>query len=508
MRDTSGSRLWLVAAVLVVVGCGPREHLSVRIDGRSARLQNAPIVLPDSPSCESLGLTPFAYKIEPAVSGTYGIDAEWGGLNTVTVSVDGVTFDWSATLTIDAVIVKGGPDANLYTYAPEAISNAGEPALHAPVSPSTGTYYGLSHLEFCFDYELAVAKTAVPSFERRYGWSIDKTSTVTELLLSAGQVHAIPYRVEVRVAGHDDGDYRVAGAVTVHNPAPFAATIESITDVLGDAPVTLDCGDVELPYAIAANATLVCTYDSGLAGSVMPASLTNVVEVATSGLVGGGSALAVADFTMAELRPVDDCVEVSDDLAGPLGTACVPGPHSFTYSWEAGPFECGEHQVANVAAFVTDDTGATASDSWWVPVTVPCAVGCTLTPGYWKTHSSYGPAPYDDAWALLVDGSDTAFYLSGQSYLGVLQTAPQGNAYYILAHAFAGAELNRSNGASFGAATAAWSEAKAIFESYTPADFASLKGKGATDLRAYALARAATLDAYNNGLIGPGHCSE
>ena len=28
---------------------------------------------------------------------------------------------------------------------------------------------------------------------------------------------------------------------------------------------------------------------------------------------------------------------------------------------------------------------------------------CTLTQGYWKTHSSYGPAPYDVTWAILGD---------------------------------------------------------------------------------------------------------
>ena len=34
--------------------------------------------------------------------------------------------------------------------------------------------------------------------------------------------------------------------------------------------------------------------------------------------------------------------------------------------------------------------GDTGSASWTIDVTVPCAGGCTLTPGYWKTHSSFG----------------------------------------------------------------------------------------------------------------------
>jgi hypothetical protein len=81
-----------------------------------------------------------------------------------------------------------------------------------------------------------------------------------------------------------------------------------------------------------------------------------------------------------------------------------------------------------------------------IDINVPCGGGCTLTPGYWKTHSSYGPAPYDDTWAQI--GEDTIFFLSGQSYYDVLWTNPEGNAYYILAHAYIAAQLNLLNGAS------------------------------------------------------------
>ena len=69
--------------------------------------------------------------------------------------------------------------------------------------------------------------------------------------------------------------------------------------------------------------------------------------------------------------------------------------------------------ITNIASFVTNDTGATGSDSWTVFIDVLCP-GCTYTQGYWKTHSRYGPAPYDTTWAKV--GEDTPFYLSGQSY--------------------------------------------------------------------------------------------
>jgi hypothetical protein len=129
-----------------------------------------------------------------------------------------------------------------------------------------------------------------------------------------------------------------------------------------------------------------------------------------------------------------------------------------------------------------------------------------LTPGYWKTHSTYGPASYDDTWASL--GEDTAFFSSETTYYGALWTSPNGNAYWILAHAYIAAELNQLNGADFTAAQAAFDSATALFSnpSYTPTYIGSLRGN--SPLRATFISLATILDNYNNGLIGPGHCSE
>jgi hypothetical protein len=129
--------------------------------------------------------------------------------------------------------------------------------------------------------------------------------------------------------------------------------------------------------------------------------------------------------------------------------------------------------------------------------------GCTLTPGYWKTHSKYGPAPYDDLWAYI--GEDTTFFLSAQSWYQVLWTSPTGgNAYYILAHHYVAATLNILNGAS---STQQVNEAllwagKSFFNTYTSTS------KLDTKVRNQALYYADLLDQYNNGYTGPGHCTE
>ena len=99
--------------------------------------------------------------------------------------------------------------------------------------------------------------------------------------------------------------------------------------------------------------------------------------------------------------------------------------------------------------------------------------GCTLTPGYWKTHSNYGPAPLDDTWA---GREDNGFWLSGQTVYEVINTPPKkGNAYYILAFQYIAASLNKDAGAWVpDEAWGAFDCADTFFSSYTPSDALSL----------------------------------
>ncbi|HSM16846.1 MAG TPA: hypothetical protein VK845_07600 [Gemmatimonadales bacterium] len=130
--------------------------------------------------------------------------------------------------------------------------------------------------------------------------------------------------------------------------------------------------------------------------------------------------------------------------------------------------------------------------------------GCTLTQGYWKTHSIFGPAGPTDATWDLVGGPNTAFFLSGQSWYQVFWTSPSGNAYYNLAHQFMAAKLNVLSGANPTAVSSALASATTLFNTYTPAQIGALSGSDS--LRKQFLSLATTLDNYNKGLIGPGHC--
>jgi hypothetical protein len=100
-----------------------------------------------NPSCIDLGYG-RELKFDPPSAGTKSGDG-------VTVELSngadelGPLVDWTSSAPVDAVIVKGGPNANVYVYAGES---SGDTGLHAPFN-GPGKYYGLSHVAFCWDDE-------------------------------------------------------------------------------------------------------------------------------------------------------------------------------------------------------------------------------------------------------------------------------------------------------------------------------------------------------------------
>jgi hypothetical protein len=125
--------------------------------------------------------------------------------------------------------------------------------------------------------------------------------------------------------------------------------------------------------------------------------------------------------------------------------------------------------------------------------------GCTRTQGYWKTHAS--GRKFDETWNEV--GGSGATFLHGMSYITVLNTAPKGDAWYILAHQYIAALLNQKAGANTSDVDDELAEALGILTANAPG---SLKAQSATRDRAIELA--GILDDYNNGEIGPGHCGE
>jgi len=464
-----------------------------------------------NPKCQDLGYQ-SVLEINPPNPGTYYLPDNSSSV-TITITGDG-TFNWSSTFGIDAVIAKGGPNANAYHYNPES---TGDNNLSTPINPNNNKPYGLSHIYFCYDVDpLLVSKTAETSFTRTWDWTINKSANTSTLVLADGQIFSVNYSITVD-ATSTDNNWNVSGEIVITNPAGNpAAIISSINDVLSDfGPVNVDCGnEFNLPYTLAGGETLTCSYSQNLEG---PVNQTNNVTVETAGMVLGGSASADVIFNSTPTNEINKCVTLNDtNPNGPQNVeVCAEDvPETFNYQVSFGKhndadvkLECGENTYTNTSTLTMADTENQKTSIWTINATVECTNGCTLTQGYWKTHNNSfkGGAPADDAWYNLgLLGENTPFFNSGKTWFQIFWMPPSGgNAYLQLAHQYMAAKLNILNGAYAPTQVQnAISWAESFFPGKTPAT--SLTNTQKNQARYYA----SVLAQYNEGLIGPGHCSE
>lgn len=460
-------------------------------------------VVPGGADCASLGIGTHELRIESPVDGWYQLDAGNRLLFRYYNDTHTVFFYTQSSLRLDGVLVHSGTDTTVW----ELNEANGWPSLGA-LDQVNGGYAPTDAVSFCWDYELFLNPNAYAKYRGQQEWDIAKTGLDVALTLAEGQTYVADYTVTVAPSTVTTVHQYIDGPVFINNPTPYTPTIDAVTVMVGELAATVTC-PVTFPYVMPAFRTLTCNWRVDVPDT---ADRLVYVDVVSDGSVAVDRSLEIASFAKHTTQSVlvDTCVDVFDDhVAGELlGTTCASdGPRTFSYSAEVGPFAvCGPFEVVNTAWYVGKSTGASEAATWTVGGEVPCATGCSLTPGYWKTHSEYGPAPYDGTWAQLPQGADTPFFASGGSYYGVLWTSPAGgNAYYILAHAYIAAALNRLNGADFAAAQDAFDAATALFQAYGPSS-AALGKKGFA--RSQAIALAETLDRYNNGLIGPGHCDE
>jgi hypothetical protein len=162
---------------------------------------------------------------------------------------------------------------------------------------------------------------------------------------------------------------------------------------------------------------------------------------------------------------------------------------------------------------VTTDTDATGSASWNISVHVPCGSGCTLTIGYWKAHAGFGPQA-DKVTPLLPQllgtfgGAETqsvdtaAEAVRFLSFRGSNNNFSASNGINKLYAQLLGAKLNIANGANGSAIANLIDDADTFLASNNSENW-----NGLTRAEKYqVLSWMTTLDQYNNGRIGPGHC--
>ena len=160
-------------AGLASIGAGAAILVGALPGGAGAAVERAsthvsPTEVPGNARCPE-GLTEL--KVEPVADGTFTDD-------TLTVTIDvrdtaeGQVFDWTSNIGVDVVIVKGGPNSNVYTYDPESTGDTG---LHAPEVPS-GEFAGLSHISFCYDEDQETTSTTA---EETTSTTAEETTSTT-----------------------------------------------------------------------------------------------------------------------------------------------------------------------------------------------------------------------------------------------------------------------------------------------------------------------------------------
>jgi hypothetical protein len=94
--------------------------------------------IPGNPTCTGT-------KIDPVGAGSHDLASGGHIVITLVSTAKGPTFDFDTegSATVSAIMVKGGPNAILWSFNPAVDSYQG---LHSPLNLNNNKWYGLSHI--------------------------------------------------------------------------------------------------------------------------------------------------------------------------------------------------------------------------------------------------------------------------------------------------------------------------------------------------------------------------
>ncbi|MCI0452585.1 MAG: hypothetical protein L0Z51_09390 [Candidatus Latescibacteria bacterium] len=279
--------------------------------------------------------------------------------------------------------------------------------------------------------------------------------------------------------------YRIAGALAalaalLALPALAAVDDPSIgVGVSGHAKqaITITAGPSGLPNGFAIWWMDRSTYLSN--GGVWPSDVT--AEMGAAEFTGAPTLNTFGgQFTTFKLAPNQSIVVEIGDLMQETGVSGTIDELSY-----------GEQYY--FTAFGLDENGNAASNlSVTVSGTTTASTNCTYTQGYWKNH--------EELWPSLSVTLGSVVYTAAESD-AILEQEVAGNGLVSLAHQLIAAKLNIDNGADPTAAAAAIASADAMIGALVvpPIGGGYLHPSVTSSLTQ-------TLDDYNNGITGPGHC--
>ncbi|KAJ5517328.1 hypothetical protein N7527_008888 [Penicillium freii] len=342
---------------------------------------------------------------------------------------------------------------------------------------------------------------------RTFTWTIEKVADPNTLSLNQGDTGTVTYTVTLTkddgtVHGSIDGEVCITngGSIPTENlmsnikvtQPPSTVAIVSITPLDVSAKPILGPGESHCyPYSIDIPSNLV---NSGSYKVTAATTITN-----HSGKLGepkGPSASANTEMPATETL-VHNTVTVSDTLGGPLGEFTQGGTKTYTHS-----FSCEDKgDNPNTASITYDDNTSGPSDT--ATVAVQCTTssgGCTLTIGYWKNHADAIPSLLP-IWLGTEDGARSVKVTTPSQAVTIEGTTGSNGIDKLYAQLLA-AKLNIENGADGSAVTSTIQDADNFLATHVSGDWDGLTNTVKSQVNDWA----STLDGYNNGVIGPGHC--
>jgi hypothetical protein len=234
---------------------------------------------------------------------------------------------------------------------------------------------------------------------RTWEWGIQKTASPSTVTLEPGQTATVNYSVTVNTTGSTDSNWQAYGfANTYADPDNQLTVTKMDADVRADGSsvplmsTSLNGCVPALPFVLVAPNYTSCPYSFSLPDGTSGRRVYLTETTLERPPLVESQAI---DFSTADVNPVDDCVNVSDSVAGALGSACAgAAPKTFTYQRTVGPYsmsQCGDTTVPNTAGFTTNTTGATGNSSANVLVHVVCKQNTgALTRGFWGNKNGQG----------------------------------------------------------------------------------------------------------------------
>ena len=361
-------------------------------------------------------------------------------------------------------------------------------------------------------HALTVSKSASTYYERDHDWTVTKSGD-QDAQICHGETKPVGYTIDAQRSTTDSG-HSVSGNITVFNPAPIAAPLASVSDELTPGGViAVNCG-VSFPYSLAPNSSLVCSYSSALSNAddrmnTGRAALSNGTVFQASTPVTFGAPSIETDATLTVADVVGCPADFTCSAAGPFNFS-DSGSVSYEISVTNNAALCDSYFNLTNTATWTDDGAASQSAAATSIYSCRCAEGCTLTIGYWKTHAGFTGRNADAVTQYLAQWLGNAFGPSSVQITTATEAVQalsmslgtSSNGITKLYSQLLAAKLNIARGASGADVAATIALADAYLATH---DFSAWNSASKND-KSKILTWMTLLDAYNNGVLGPGHC--